>query len=239
MTELAVVLRAACADALALLLPVWCAGCDEPDVALCERCAQTLRPDPRCQVVDVSGGGVEVWSGLAFEGVAARVLRTIKEDGRTGLAAALAPALAAALDRAGAAGCVLVPMPTSRSAYRRRGFRVPDLLLRRAGRPRRRLLRLARRTDDQRGLDRDARRRNVTGSLIARIPPAGVPGAGARRGGSGAAGPAAGLRVVVVDDVVTTGASLAEAVRALRVAGVEVVAAVTVAATPRRRGTPG
>ena len=239
MTELAVAVREACADALALLLPVWCAGCDEPDAALCEQCALTLQPETRCQVVDATGGGVEVWSGLAFEGVAARVLRTIKEDGRTGLAAALAPALAAALDRAGAAGCVLVPMPTSRAAYRRRGFRMPELLLRRAGRRGRRFLRLARRTDDQRGLDRDARRRNVTGSLIARIPPAAVPGSGARSGGSGAVGPAAGLRVVVVDDVVTTGASLAEAVRALRVAGVEVVAAVTVAATPRRRDTPG
>jgi orotate phosphoribosyltransferase len=45
---------------------------------------------------------------------------------------------------------------------------------------------------------------------------------------------AAGRRVIVVDDVVTTGASLAEAVRALRNGGAEVVAAVTVAATPRR-----
>ncbi|MDQ7878799.1 phosphoribosyltransferase family protein [Microbacterium sp. QXD-8] len=239
MRETATVLREACADALALLLPVWCAGCDEPDIALCERCAVALRPDPRCRIVDAPGGGVEVWSGLAFEGVAARVLRAIKEDGRTRLATALAPALAAALDRAGAAGCVLVPMPTSRAAYRRRGFRMPELLLRRAGRRGRRILRLARRTDDQRGLDRDARRRNVTGSIIASMPAAPAPEAGARRGGSGAVGSAAGLRVVVVDDVVTTGASLAEAVRAMRAAGVEVVAAVTVAATPRRRGTPG
>ncbi len=217
MSEIVLAVREACADALALLLPLSCAGCDEPDVALCERCVFALAPDPRTQIVEAPGGAVAVWSGLAFEGVAARVLRAIKEDGRTGLASALAPALTAALARAGAADAVPVPMPTSRQAYRRRGYRVPDLLVRRTGRRPRRLLRYARRTSDQRGLDRDARARNVAHSLVA-------------TGG-------AGLRVVVVDDVVTTGASLTEAVRALRAAGADVVAAVTVAATPRRLPT--
>lgn len=214
MSEIVLAVREACADALALLLPVSCAGCDEPDVALCERCVFALAPDPRQQVIEVPGGAVTVWSGIPFEGVAARVLRAIKEDGRTGLAHALAPALTAALARAGAADAVPVPMPTSRAAYRRRGYRVPDLVVRRTGRRPRRLLRHARRTFDQRGLDRDARARNVAHSL--------------------AAVHAAALRVVVVDDVVTTGASLAEAVRALRAAGADVVAAVAVAATPRR-----
>jgi predicted amidophosphoribosyltransferase len=217
LSEIVLAVREACADALALLLPVSCAGCDEPDVILCERCALALAPDPREQVVAAPGGAVAVWSGLAFEGVAARVLRAVKQDGRTSLAAALAPALTSALAHAGAANAVLVPMPTSRQAYRRRGYRVPDLLVRRTGRRPRRLLRHARRTSDQRGLDRDARARNVADSLVA--------------------SDAAGLRVVVVDDVVTTGASLGEAVRALRAAGADVVAAVTVAATPRRLPT--
>ncbi|WP_203580674.1 ComF family protein [Microbacterium hibisci] len=237
MREWATEVREACSDALALLLPVTCAGCDEPDVSLCERCALALAPDVRRQTVPSATGELVVWSGLAFDGVAARVLRAIKEDGRTGLTAALVPALTAALEKAGAGDAVLVPLPTSRAAYRRRGFRVPDLLIRRAGRRPRRLLRHARRTADQRGLDRAERRRNVAGSLVASLP------AGARRyerARSGALdGPLPRLRVVVVDDVVTTGASLGEAVRALRAAGLEVVAAVTVAATPRRRSIPG
>ncbi|MFC8681000.1 ComF family protein [Microbacterium ureisolvens] len=237
MREWALSVREACADALALLLPVSCAGCDEPDVSLCERCALALSPDPRRQVVETSAGQVVVWSGLAFDGVAARVLRAIKEDGRTGLAVALAPALTAALGRAGAADAVLVPMPTSREAYRRRGFRVPELLIRRAGHRPRRLLRHARRTADQRGLDRAGRRRNVAGSLTVRLPIDRAQVPDPRLGGGRTPAPA--LRAVVVDDVVTTGASLAEAVRALRAAGVEVVAAVTLAATPRRRSIPG
>jgi predicted amidophosphoribosyltransferase len=212
------VLRGALAEALALVLPVTCAGCDEPDVALCENCRGQLRP-----ATSRSGRDPTVWSGLAFEGVPARVVRALKADGRTALARELAPALRAAVDAAvaaasaderGDARVVLVPIPTSRAAYRRRGYRVVELVAARAGLNAARLLVTTRATSDQRGLDREARRRNVAGSLRARR--------------------ATGVRVLVIDDVVTTGATLEEAVRALRAGGAEVVGAATIAATPRR-----
>lgn len=212
--------RRACAEALALLLPVGCAGCDEPDVALCERCVVALSPEPHRRLIGAGEAAFPVWSGLRFEAVTARVIRALKEDGRTGLAGALAPALRAAVDAAGGAGgATLVVMPTSRASFRRRGYRVPDLIARRAGLRLQPLLRQTRRVHDQRRLGRDGRRRNVEGSMRATD--------------------AAGRRVIVVDDVVTTGASLAEAVRALRNGGAEVVAAVTVAATPRRTARTG
>lgn len=205
-------MRAALVEALVLVLPISCAGCDEPDVALCEECAAALRPDPRRQDVD----GVRVWSGLRFDGVAARVLRALKEDGRTGLARALAPALAAAAVAAEDTSVVFVPLPTSRAAYRRRGYRVVELVARRAGIELASLLVATRQTGDQRGLDQASRQANVAGSLRARD--------------------AEGRRVIVIDDVVTTGATIGEAVRALRAAGAVVVGAVTIAATPRRGG---
>jgi predicted amidophosphoribosyltransferase len=212
------VVRAALADALALVLPVACAGCDEPDVALCEECRLELRPH-----VIRSAQGLAVFSGLPYTGVPARVVRALKGEGRTGLARELAPALRAAADAAvegagdaASGGIVLVAVPTSGAAYRRRGYRVVELVARRAGLRTARLLRTSRATADQRGLGREARRGNVAHSMRARG--------------------AEGLRIVLIDDVVTTGATLDEAARALRAGGAEVLAAATIAATERRHG---
>ena len=80
------------------------------------------------------------------------------------------------------------------------------------------VLRLARATADQAGLDAVGRAANLAGAMVVR-PGAGVLGSHA---------------VLVVDDVVTTGSTLAEAVRAVRSTGSRVVGTAVVAATPRR-----
>jgi predicted amidophosphoribosyltransferase len=158
-----------------------------------------------------------VFSGIDYERSAANVIRELKQRGRVGLARDLAPALRASL--AAAAGSeravAAVPVPQGRRSARARGYRVVELLLRRAGADPVRALAWRRQIADQRGLGRDGRRRNLSGALVARIRP--------------------GTRVVIVDDVVTTGSTLLEAQRALEAAGGIVVGAATLAATPKRR----
>jgi hypothetical protein len=87
----------------------------------------------------------------------------------------------------------------------------------------RRLLRLRAGVADQSGLDAAERAANLAGSMRVRAGP--VRGLLARRGP---------VRVVVCDDVLTTGSTAREAQRALETAGLDVVRVATVAATPRR-----
>ncbi|CAL4860515.1 phosphoribosyltransferase family protein [Microbacterium sp. MM2322] len=218
-SSLALSARRAVEDALAVVFPVSCAGCDLADRDLCEPCREQLRASARVRQLP---GGLEVRSALVFDGVAARVIRSFKEDGRTGLARPLGIALREAWP-AGLDG-VPVAVPASRSSMRRRGYAPVVLAARRAGWRPFPLLSVARATADQRSLTRDGRAANLAGAMRAR------PSAAERL---------RGRAVVLVDDVVTTGATLEEATRALTAAGVAVAGAVTIAATPLRHRPGG
>ncbi|WP_460799682.1 ComF family protein [Microbacterium sp. GXF0217] len=195
-------------EILSVLLGASCAGCDEPGWLLCAACRSLLRAMP---VQRVLTGGLTSTAALSFEGVAARCIRAVKEDGSTLLVRPLAAALREVLP---SETTLIVPVPTSRGSFRRRGYRVPDLLVRACGRRPVRLLAHVGGTEDQRGLGRAERARNVAGSMRAR-----------RLG--------AGEEVILVDDVITTGATLVEASAALTEAGFLVRGAVALAATPR------
>ncbi len=164
-----------------------------------------------------------------------------KDRGRLDLTAALAEPLATAvLASVAAAGTpggplppvVLVPVPSSARAVRVRGADVAALLAERAARRARPhglqvravpLLRQRRRVRDQAGLGAGARAENVSGAFAVRR-------SRARR----LRLPAEAV-VLVVDDVVTTGASAAEACRVLRSCGLPVAGVAAVARTPLRR----
>jgi ComF family protein len=160
-----------------------------------------------------------------YAGPVRGVLLAHKERGRLALVRPLASTLAAAVRALDPpAGTVLVPVPSSPAAVRERGHdharRLAAATARRTGLRARPLLRQARPVADSAGLTAAERALNLRGALRARRP-------------------LDGLRVLVVDDVVTTGATLREAVRALRAAGAQVHGVAVVAVTPAPSGRPG
>jgi len=236
-SKVATRVREALGDLVSLALPVDCAGCGRLDQALCAPCRGALHVAPR--LVAAPAVPVPVWAGPDYAGSVRSVVVHWKDRGRHdlegALAAALAPVVAAAAgvsrpdDRGGPVRPVplLVPVPSSAAGRRRRGADVVHLLTRRAARgggwPVRPVLAVRRRVLDQAGLGSQQRRRNVAGAFAVR---------------AGAVPLLAGRRVLVVDDVVTTGATTAEAVRALRSVGAEVTAVAVLSATPRHRPLP-
>lgn len=213
------------ADLLDLVLPRSCAGCGEPGRTLCATCRQAVtgrpfdaRPSP------CPPGLPALAASTPYGGPVRAVLLAHKEAGRLSLAGPLGRSLAGAVRAATAEGglarhTVLVPVPSDPVAVRARGHdharRVAAVAGRELGLRSRPLLIAARSRADQAGLDTAGRAANLAGSLRAsrRVSP--------------------GLPVVVVDDLVTTGASLVEACRALRAAGADVRACAVVAATAR------
>ena len=205
-------LRSALLDALAVLAPVDCAGCGAVDRALCDRCRAELSPLPVHQTL---ADGTPVVAALRYDATVREVVLAYKEQGRTDVARPLAAPLCTAVGAALQGRCELVALPVGRTAYRRRGYDPVRLLLRKAGlgHPLE-ALRQTHQRAAQKTLSRAARAENLAGSLAA-------------------SRDIRGRRLLLVDDVVTTGASLSEAARALRAAGAEVVGAATLAATPR------
>jgi ComF family protein len=212
-------LEAAWLDALAVVLPVECAGCGAWDRGICSDCLAALEPAVTAREL---GQGLRVWAGLPYDGVARSVMLALKAQQRVDAARALAPALAAAVYEAlrspGAArGVDAVAIPGTRAAYRRRGYDPVRLLMSRAGIAERRAFAAARPHRSQKQLGVDERDRNLRGAFRLRCA-------------------VAGDRILIIDDVVTTGATLREAARVLREGGAEVIGAAVAASTERRDG---
>ncbi|MEV4887846.1 phosphoribosyltransferase family protein [Nonomuraea sp. NPDC055795] len=220
---------------LDVLAPQVCLGCGLAHMGrVCDGClAGWVRSVAPRMPVPVPAGLPRCWSAGDYSGSLREAILAYKERGQTGLAVPLGEALAytalTALAVSGGlrGGVVVVPVPSARRAVRGRGH---DPVRRLAALAASRMraagvlavlapaLAQARRVADQAGLSATERAANLRSSLRVTGRLRGAPGASA----------------VLVDDIVTTGATLAEAARALRSAGTEVVAAVTIAATRRR-----
>ncbi|MGH1563399.1 ComF family protein [Mumia sp. DW29H23] len=219
-----------------LVLGVRCAGCQAPGQVLCAACRRVVGARPAVRAPDPVPEGLLVPSLVvpvsltSYDGVVVDVLHAYKEEPRTALAGPLGLLLAGAVRVALAAArgdgepVVLVPVPSRRRAVRARGFdagaqlaRATAAALRRQGlRARATPVLSVGRVADQAGLGAAERAANLAGAYRARRLPGRV-------------------SVVVTDDVLTTGASAAEAVRALSAAGSRPLAVATIAATRRRR----
>ena len=167
--------------------------------------------------------GFPVWAGTEYTDVARRAILALKNDQRTDASSALARVLLPAIDAAvdslpgdtAAGGVVtLAALPSTRAAFRRRGYRPVDVVVARTAFTLEHPLAWRRQPGDQIGLGIAARQANLSGALRTKRP-------------------VTGRRFLLVDDVVTTGQTLREARRAVVEAGGSVIGAAVIAATPR------
>ncbi len=249
--------EAAVRDFLNLVMPTDCVMCGCEDQTLCPACTLLLRRQTSSPfraehsaeaLVGVSGEShVSVTAGGEYRDTLAAAILAFKNHGRTELSAALCRALArtlaaalAELPRPSPSGqdpWWLVPIPSTGNGWRRRGYDPVAMILRKLVREGRLpegvaivpilavRTRLPWQQGHQKGLGRAGRRRNVRNALRIR-----------QCGGRNIrliAEPS-GQRVILVDDVLTTGSTLREAAKTLEKSGFITCGAVVLAAT----GTP-
>ncbi|MGL5830070.1 MAG: ComF family protein [Angustibacter sp.] len=219
-------LSARLAEIADLVAPRQCAGCARAGSRWCPGCARWFANSgpiermlpPRLPVI----------AAAEYAGPVRAAVCAWKEHSRVDLTRIWAAALRPIVRELPPDGYCLIPVPSTGAARGRRGWRpVTELARTLAGltelslRP---ALSCVRVTGDQVGLGREARRLNISGAFAAN---------------SGWLPALAGRKAIIVDDILTTGATVAEAHRALRAARVDVVAAITIAATPSSQPSGG
>ena len=200
---------------LDLVFPPRCPGCRARGVLLCPRCIE------QCKALRLPSGVLPRRSMLItatglyhYDAPLRQAIHAFKYRRRRTLAGPLGDLLVAALPDAVRACDAVVPVPLHPGRLRERGFNQSALLAERVaailGLPLAGGLGRVRATPHQVGLDRIAREENVRGAFV----------------WEGAAPPDT---VLLVDDVLTTGATIQECARALRAAGAREVKAIALA----------
>jgi ComF family protein len=210
---------------LDLLLPPVCPGCGREDAVLCAACRAPLwrrmhEPAgvPIGMPAALPAGLLQLEWCAMYSGPVRAAVHAFKYRGERRLSRPLGEALAERWTRAGRGGTLLTWVPVHPSRRRERGFDQAEELAMVAGGilglQRARCLERRQRTRAQHGLGQQARAGNTAGAF--EVAPA-------------AAAMVAGSWVILVDDIVTTGATLAGCADALLAAGAAAVSAIAVA----------
>ncbi|MGQ9516524.1 MAG: double zinc ribbon domain-containing protein [Anaerolineae bacterium] len=218
------------------LFPIHCLGCHAPGAAICPTCAGTIRyptrqfcascgrpaeltrPGEICRHCLAGLPALDADFSAAFAtGVLRQAIHQFKYAGQSHLAGPLADILLTWWRHYAFPVELVIPVPLHPLRERERGYNQARLLSRRfsagAGLPHDpHALQRHRPTRPQVGLNANQRRENVAGAFTCVAPSA-----------------VAGKRILLIDDVTTTGATLASAAQALRQAGASAVSALTIA----------
>ena len=204
-----------------LIFPSRCIGCSQLGISICSTCRKSWHSHIYHRTIKVINTSYPVISAIEYSPIASRVLLRAKEANQEAadqlLVSALSHSLRYFLKNFGFGD--LVPIPSRRSATRKRGRdfmqEITDSVAENESIKSLQILQHQRAVRDQSQLNSQQRNRNIAGAFSTSFNLAEVRA-------SGNIGP-----LIIVDDLVTTGATLAEAIRALRTAGFPVIGAVT------------
>ena len=217
--------KSALSNIAELIFPSRCIGCSQLGISICSTCRASWHPHIYLREINVLGFNYPIVSAVQYSPVASRVLLSAKESNISAADRLLTDAISHSLKYfvKHFGGQTLISIPSRRSAVRKRGRNFLGEITENVARDfstnintcKFELLTHSRKVLDQSSLNSKQRLANLSGALAA-------PRKSSTIKGDGNIG-----SLIIVDDLITTGATLAEAIRALRTAGFEVKGAVT------------